>query len=125
MPPSTERPRSIAELAELGNPAGLYDPRKSIREHFHLINNMRDEGYEYKTSGDVENAFITLAKAASLILDKIPNHAEYSQLNPKQKGSLADVGVLASPHISHTYLLDPPIERPHISSNAGRAKAQD
>lgn len=42
--------------------------------------------------GDLENAFVEYAKAATLILDRMPTHREYmTRLNPQQRDSLTAV----------------------------------
>ena len=88
MPDFSNRPSSIPELAEraFGN---LWDASKDLRHWLLVAERARDSGKEYTTKGDLENAFVQFARAAHLILDKIPQHKEYSaRLNTQQKESL-------------------------------------
>ena len=86
-PPS--RPSSINELVERAF-TNLWDPTKDFKHWLRVAERSRNTGREYADMGDLENAFVEYAKAATLILDKMPSHGEYSKrLNSAQKESLS------------------------------------
>ena len=82
------RPSSINELVERAF-TNLWDPTKDFKHWLRVAERSRNTGREYAAMGDLENAFVEYAKAATLILDKMPSHGEYAKrLNPTQKESL-------------------------------------
>lgn len=82
------RPSSIAELADkaLDN---AYDEGKDLKYYLRIAERYRKEGKEVAKQGDLETAFVLLAKAATLVLEKLPNHRDYQTLlNPSQRNNL-------------------------------------
>ncbi|TDL27903.1 Mov34-domain-containing protein [Rickenella mellea] len=83
-----QRPSSIAELAEraLG---GLWDPEKDFKHWLRVAERSRKSGKDAADAGDLESAFVHYAKAAALILDKMPSHREYmTRINGTQREAL-------------------------------------
>ena len=83
----SRRPATISELAERANIP--WDESKGFKYHLKLAEKYRREGKEYARSGDMENAFVELAKAATLVLERLPEHPDYNaKLNPNQRHNL-------------------------------------
>ena len=81
------RPATISELAERANIS--WDESKAFKHHLKLAEKYRREGKAYARSGDMENAFVELAKAATLVLERLPEHPDYNtKLNPAQRHNL-------------------------------------
>ena len=82
------RPPTITELSEraLDN---LYDESKPLKHYLRLAERYRKDARDYYSKGDFDNAFILFARAATLVLDKLPTHREfYTLLNPIQRNNL-------------------------------------
>jgi STAM-binding protein len=73
------RPRSIAELAAEAND-GLWDPSKPLKHWLRTAEKARKLGNAYVQAEDYELAFIEFARAATLVLEKLPSHSEYKAL---------------------------------------------
>lgn len=73
------RPLSIAELADraLNN---LWDPSRGLKQWLRAADGFRKAGRSYADAGDLEAAFVEFAKAATIILEKLPTHKEYYTL---------------------------------------------
>jgi STAM-binding protein len=83
------RPSSIAELAERAM-LDLYDDTKDFKYYLRTAEKYRKEGKECARRGDLEGAFVELARAATLVLEKLPVHRDYqTMLNPSQRQNLA------------------------------------
>ncbi|KAF5325163.1 hypothetical protein D9619_010076 [Psilocybe cf. subviscida] len=83
------RPASIAELAERAM-QNLYDESKDFKYYLRVAEKYRKEGKEFSKRGDLEAAFVELARAATLVLEKLPLHRDYqTMLNPSQRQNLA------------------------------------
>ena len=83
----SRRPATISELAERANIP--WDESKGFKYHLKSAEKYRREGKEYARSGDMENAFVELAKAATLVLERLPEHPDYTaRLNPNQRHNL-------------------------------------
>ena len=85
--PRAPRPATISELAERASIP--WDESKGFKYHLKLAERYRRAGKEHAKSGDMENAFVELAKAATLVLERLPEHPEYNtMLNPNQRHNL-------------------------------------
>ncbi|KAI0089456.1 hypothetical protein BDY19DRAFT_942423 [Irpex rosettiformis] len=73
------RPRSIAELAADAN-EGLWEPSRPLKHWLRTAEKARKTGNSYVEAGDYELAFIEYARAATLVLEKLPTHREYQTL---------------------------------------------
>lgn len=86
---SSSRPATIQELAELARD-DPWDDRTNLKHFLRTAEKYRKEGKELARQGDVEAAFVYLAKAATLVLDKLPTHREYHNLlNSDQQRNLS------------------------------------
>ncbi|KAF4576218.1 hypothetical protein EYR40_000457 [Pleurotus pulmonarius] len=76
---SSPRPASIAELAEraLDNP---WEEGRELKYYLRVAEKCRREGREAMQKGDLENAFVQHARAATLVLEKLPSHRDYHEL---------------------------------------------
>ncbi|KAF9518748.1 hypothetical protein BS47DRAFT_1312974 [Hydnum rufescens UP504] len=87
----TGRLRSFEEIEELSKPTA-YDPERSFKDQLRAIDTLRDQSFEHRQKGDLENAYIFMARAAGVVLDKLPFHSQYDILSAKQKTDLAANG---------------------------------
>lgn len=86
------RPASIHELAQRAEI--IWDPTKDFKFWLKFAERARHAGQNYDLSNDLENAFVEYAKAATLILDKIPTHKEYqTRLDATQRDTLIIVSL--------------------------------
>ena len=76
---SRARPATIAELAAQAR-ENLWDPSKDLRHLLHAAESSRCTAETRLLSKDYEGAFVEFAKAATLVLEKIPTHKEYRTL---------------------------------------------
>jgi STAM-binding protein len=86
---SSRPPATIPELAEraLDN---LFDDRANLKHYLRTAEKYRKEGKDLAKQGDLENAFVLLAKAATLVLEKLPAHRDYhTLLSAEQQNNLA------------------------------------
>ena len=90
------RPASIAELAARAQ-SGLYDERRDLKHHLRAAEKNRRTAKELHKMGDLEAAFVEYAKAATLVLEKLPGHRDYASLTNDQQRNLG----LVRPLISH------------------------
>jgi STAM-binding protein len=88
------RPRTIAELAERAL-SDLWDPSRDLKYWLRTAQKYRNDGKQYADEGDYENAFIHFAKAATIVLEKLPTHRDYHDvLNVSQRHNL---GLVSNP----------------------------
>lgn len=91
-----KRPSSITELAERAL-VDLWDETKDFKYYLRVAEKYRKDGKEFARKGDLEGAFIQLARAATLVLEKLPNHRDYNDmLNSNQRHNLALVRGIVS-----------------------------
>lgn len=83
----SRRPFSIAELAARSRPTG-YDPSRSLKDLLRTATAERNAGDAAKEAGDVESAFIHYAKASTLMLEELPTHPKFGELNTTQKDAV-------------------------------------
>lgn len=85
------RPRSIAELAAIAQ-HNLWDPSKPLKHWLRTAEKARKVGQSYVDASNYEAAFIEFARAATIVLEKLPIHQEYNVLlNADQRANLAMV----------------------------------
>jgi len=88
----SKRPATIAELVERVRD-NLWDENKDLNHYLQVAGEHRRDGKEFVRTGDLENAFVQFARAATLVL-KLPQHRDYyTVLNPAQRHNLALVRV--------------------------------
>ncbi|KAM6501503.1 hypothetical protein JOM56_004517 [Amanita muscaria] len=73
------RPQTISELSERAL-ENLYDETKPLKHFLRVAEKYRKDARDYISKGDLENAFINFARAATLVLDKLPTHRDYYTL---------------------------------------------
>jgi len=73
------RPATIAELADKSR-EDLWDPNKHLKHWLRTAELARKSGKQYAESGDYERSFVQLARAATIILEKMPTHKDYHTL---------------------------------------------
>lgn len=94
------RPPTISELAERGK-QNLWDPFKPLKHWLRTAEAHKRAAQAAEDNRDLENAFLEYAKAATIVVDKIPSHSEYlTVLNPLQRKNLG----LVSDYILYMFL---------------------
>ena len=82
------RPRTIAELAEAAK-VGTDDDNLPLKQHLRNAESARKQGRRLYDEDDLENAFIQLARAATIVLEKLPAHKDYrTLLNSTQRHNM-------------------------------------
>ncbi|KAI0045627.1 hypothetical protein FA95DRAFT_1560979 [Auriscalpium vulgare] len=79
-PQPNRPPVSIAELADRAKAAIAESSPKGLKHWLRTAENARREGKRYAEDGELENAFVEYAKAATIVLEKLPNHKDYRVL---------------------------------------------
>ncbi|KAJ9128265.1 hypothetical protein QFC24_000558 [Naganishia onofrii] len=72
-----ERPKSIAELTREANEGIHWNTRYPLKI-------LRDKALEYEQAGQNDVAFVLMARAATIIIQKLPTHPEYSKIYSQQ-----------------------------------------
>lgn len=96
----SHRPHSIAELADLAKLTN-WDGSIGLKHWLRTAEKARKNGEDLADKREYEHAFIELAKAATIVLEKIPTHNQYHDvLNSEQRSNLSKVCTsrLALPH---------------------------
>ncbi|KAF8909812.1 hypothetical protein CPB84DRAFT_1673208 [Gymnopilus junonius] len=92
-PNGRTRPSSIAELAKEAMD-DLWDENKDFKHYLRVAERYRREGKECAKRGDLEGAFVQLARAATLVLEKLPLHKDYyGILSENQRHNLSLVSL--------------------------------
>ena len=115
-PRPRSRPATIPELAEKAF-EDLWDPDKSFKHWLRTAQFAREAGEQFKKNGDYDRSFIQLARAATLILEKIPTHMDYhTLLSANQRKNLILVSLpLPSRSFSRSFLGSSLLPFPAIS----------
>lgn len=96
---SQRRPALISELAEQARTINL-DDNASLKSILRLAERERRAATDAFERKDLESSFVAFAKAASLILEKIPNHRDFhNTLTSTQRSNLALVCPPADLHV--------------------------
>ena len=91
--PTQSRPATIAELAEKAR-EDIWDPNKHLKHWLRTAELSRKHGKQYAEAGDFERSFVQLARAATIILEKMPTHQDYQTLlNASQRHNLSLVSI--------------------------------
>ncbi|CAE6434359.1 unnamed protein product [Rhizoctonia solani] len=77
-----ERPLSIVELTARSKPTG-YNAKKSFRTSLRIALDEMEAGRTAKDAKEIEQAFIHLTKAHTLLTEELPTHPKYPDLEPK------------------------------------------
>lgn len=79
----------IAELAEQARDND-WDESGSIKYYLRLAEQYRHDGKGFLEQSDLESAFVAYARAASLVLEKVPNVRGYdTKLSSAQRNNLS------------------------------------
>ncbi|KAI0657521.1 hypothetical protein C8Q70DRAFT_1002072 [Cubamyces menziesii] len=82
------RPATIAELAAQAQ-QNLWDPNIGLKHWLRTAEKARRLGDQLVKDNDYEGAFVEYAKAATIVLEKLPTHREYDTLlNADQRSNL-------------------------------------
>ncbi|CDO77414.1 hypothetical protein BN946_scf184857.g21 [Trametes cinnabarina] len=82
------RPATIGELAAAAR-VDLWDPSKGLKHWLRTAEKARRVGDSLVQARDYEGAFMEYAKAATIVLEKLPTHREYHiLLNADQRSNL-------------------------------------
>lgn len=88
------RPATIAELAEKAREE-VWDPSKGVKFWLKTGEAHRKAGKAYGEANDLERSFVEYAKAATIVLERLPGHREYYEtLNVEQRHNLGLVSPL-------------------------------
>ncbi|KAG8798831.1 hypothetical protein FRC17_007308, partial [Serendipita sp. 399] len=85
------RPHSISELAHFAKDDSPPTSR-GIKDWLRVADALRKQGQQASAEGDIQAAFLYFARSATYILEKIPRHPNYEDLNPVQKSNLKSNG---------------------------------
>lgn len=89
--PSYYRPATIAELAAQAQ-ENLWDPSKGLKHWLRTAEKARRNAETLVQNKEYEGAFVEYAKAATIVLEKLPTHREYQMLlNADQRHNLGMV----------------------------------
>lgn len=89
-------PRTIAELAAIAQ-HNVWDPNRPLKHWLRTAEKARKVGNNHVDARDYEAAFIEFARAATIVLEKLPTHSEYHVLlNADQRTNLGMVSVISS-----------------------------
>ncbi len=78
-PLEPSRPHSIAELADIAKQS-LGEDGRQFKSWLRMAENARRDAKGFQEQGDLESAFIEFARAATIVLEKIPSHSDYRVL---------------------------------------------
>ena len=89
-----DRPATIAELAALAQ-REVWDPAKPLKHWLRTAEKARKTGQAHVEAQNYEAAFVEFARAATIVLEKLPTHADYhALLNSDQRHNLGMVSTL-------------------------------
>jgi len=88
----SHRPITIAELGAAAR--NHKDECPNIKAYLRLADQLRREGKDLADAQEYESAFVAFARAASIVLEKIPSHKDYTgALKQQQRMNLTLVSV--------------------------------
>ena len=73
------KPATITALVERAL-EDIWDERKELKHFLWVAERSRKDGKEFVKQGDLENAFVSFARAATLVVEKLPTHRDYEKL---------------------------------------------
>ena len=62
---------------------------KDFKHYLRMAEIYRKEGKECERRGDLEGAYVEFARAAILVLEKLPMHRDFNMLNANQRQNLS------------------------------------
>lgn len=70
----------------------LWDGKEALGHYLATASRFRNNGNDLQARGDHESAYVQFAKAAALVLEKMPLHREYMSLPAEKRRNLATNG---------------------------------
>ena len=99
-PLEAPRPRSIAELAEIAK-LSLGENARPFKTWLRIAETARRDAKSFQEQGVLEPAFIEFARAATIVLEKIPSHPDYRVLlSQTQRHNMGLVSYLNLQHFA-------------------------
>jgi serine protease inhibitor ecotin len=99
-PLEAKSPRSIAELAEITRQS-LGEDTRPFKIWLQIAETARRDAKSFQEKGDLEASFIEFARAATIVLEKIPSHPDYRVLlTPTQIHNVGLVSYLDPLHFA-------------------------
>ena len=90
---SYRRPATIAELADAARETG-WDAALPLKHWLKVAEKVRAAGNQHIDQGDLEMGFVELARAATIVMEKVPTHKDYqSLLNATLRKNLGSVSL--------------------------------
>jgi STAM-binding protein len=89
----SKRPLTMEELDTRARD-DLWDGKETLGHYLAIAGRFRNDGNDLQARGDYESAYVQFAKAAALVLEKIPLHREYMNLPAEKRRNLATVWTL-------------------------------
>jgi len=89
--PANRRPATIAELADRARDTA-WDPNLTLKHWLKSAEKYRNAGYAHIDRKELEQGFVELARAATIVMEKVPTHKDYhTLLNPTLRKNLGSV----------------------------------
>jgi STAM-binding protein len=105
------------DLAERAR-GDFWDPSRELKYWLRVAQKYRNEAKDLVARGLLEDAFVAFARAATIVLDRLPTHRDYNQLlTSQQRANLALVSSLSLPLCSLYFLHDLCVYRHGCRSN--------
>ncbi|PPQ74456.1 hypothetical protein CVT26_001117 [Gymnopilus dilepis] len=82
------RPATIAELQKEASLTSCWDEKRDFLGSVMLASWYWQDGIECVALGRLERAFVQLSRAATMSLEKLPNHKDYKKLKAAEKQAL-------------------------------------
>jgi hypothetical protein len=99
-PLEASRPHSIAELAETAKQS-LGEDARPFKTWLRIAETARRDAKSFQEQGDLEASFIEFARAATIVLEKIPSHPDYRVLlSQTQRHNMGLVSYLDPLHLA-------------------------
>lgn len=91
-----DRPATIAELAAFAQ-RETWDPTLPLKHWLRTAEKARKAGQAHVETQNYEAAFVEFARAATIVLEKLPTHADYYKLlSADQRQNLGMVSIVVS-----------------------------
>jgi hypothetical protein len=89
----SRRPLTMEELDARARD-DLWDGKEALGHYLTIASRFRNDGNDLQAQGDYESAYVHFAKAATLVLEKMPLHREYMNLPVEKRRNLDTVWTL-------------------------------
>jgi STAM-binding protein len=114
----TSRPLSYSEFIERMELQwqSLKDDSRPLKSWLRLAESIRRDAESFDKQADLESAFVEYAKAATILIEKIPTHPDYRVLSTTQRHDMglvsyfhpmahdcSSVGCVHLPYLTHSF----------------------